>query len=262
MIKLGEYYVDRFLTVSALDPKTNSLKAVLKNVSEGSIEISAESKEVKDAQGNLIQKIYTGKTGTFTFKNALLHAGAQALISGGSLKEGTADSKLPVTMTKEVPVGTANVVLTGAKEGTITVAGISGSAAIVKTYTLDTTAAADKASFATEGSKLTLPTGDQAGVTSYLITYDADLENVVGFTNNAKEFPKTIKLVARAVIYEACDAVEGKVGIIEIKSAKLSPETTMDFQSDSTLDFKGDIQADYCSANKELYSIYFLEDEE
>ena len=88
----------------------------MKNVSEGSIEISAESKEVKDAQGNLIQKIYTGKTGTFTFKNALLHAGAQALISGGSLKEGRSDAKLSVTMTKEVPVGTTEVVLTGAKK--------------------------------------------------------------------------------------------------------------------------------------------------
>ena len=33
MIKLGEYYVDRFLTVSALNPKTNDLLAVLKNVS-------------------------------------------------------------------------------------------------------------------------------------------------------------------------------------------------------------------------------------
>lgn len=262
MIKLGEYYVDRFLTVSALNPKTNDLLAVLKNVSEGSIEISAESKEVKDGRGNLIQKIYTGKTGTFSFKNALLHAGAQALMSGATLKEGTSDSKLHVTMVKEVPVGTTDVVLTGAKEGTITVAGIGGSAAIVKTYTVDTAATADKASFATEGSKLTLPTGEQAGVVSYVIHYDAELDNAVGFTNSANEFPKTMKLVARAVIYDACDAVEGKVGIIDIKSAKLSPETTMDFQSDSTLDFKGDIQADYCSANKELYSIYFLEDEE
>lgn len=262
MFKLGEYYVDRFLTVSAVNPKTNELLAVLKNVSEGSIEVSAESKEVKDAQGNLIQKIYTGKTGTFTFTNALLHAGAQALMSGTTLKEGKADSKLEFTMTKEVPVGTKEVVLKGAKEGTVTVSGVDGSAAIVKTYTIDTAAGADAAQFETASTKLILPTGNQEGVTNYHITYDVETEDAVGFTNNANDFPTTIKLVARAVIYTACDSIEGKVGIIEIKSAKLSPEVTNNFQSDSTLEFKGDIQADYCSNNKELYSIYFLEDED
>lgn len=257
--KLGEYYIDRFLTVTAMNPKTNAPLYVLKNVSEGSIEVTAESKEVKDARGNLIQKIYTGKTGTATFTNALLHAAAQAAMSGSELKEASATNKLSFTMTQEVNVGTATVTLKGAKEGTIQLVGVSGSAAIVKTYTVDTEAGADKAAFA-DGT-LTLPTGEQADVVTYLVTYDVEAEDAVGFTNSGDEFPSTVKLVARAVIYDACDATEGKVGIIVIKSFKPSPETTLNFQSDSTLEYKGDIQTDYCSANKELYSIYFLDEE-
>lgn len=258
--KLGEYYIDRFLTVTAMNPKTNAPLYVLKNVSEGSIEVTAESKEVKDARGNLIQKIYTGKTGTATFTNALLHAAAQAAMSGSELKEGSSSEKLAFTMTKEVNAGTATTALTGAKEGTIQVVGVSGSAAIVKTYTADTSAS--ETAFAFADGTLTLPTGTQTDVVTYLITYDVEVEDAVGFTNSGEDFPSTVKLVARAVIYDACDATEGKVGIIVIKSFKPSPETTLSFQSDATLEYKGDIQTDYCSADKELYSIYFLDEEE
>ena len=44
----------------------------LTQLADATIDITAESKDAKDARGTLIKRFYTGKAGTFTANNAIL----------------------------------------------------------------------------------------------------------------------------------------------------------------------------------------------
>ena len=49
---------------------------------------------------------------------------------------------------------------------------------------------------------------------------------------------------------------------IVIPSFQVSPETSISLGAEATIDYSGDMQVDYCSANKELYYICMADEEE
>ena len=55
---------------------------VLTQLSEGSLEITAESKDAVDKDGTLIKRFWQGKTGTFTATNAMINLSMLASNSG------------------------------------------------------------------------------------------------------------------------------------------------------------------------------------
>ena len=63
--KLGDKIYKEILYFYAEDLSTELPLYVLTQLSEATVEITAESTEVKDKNGNLIKKIWKGKSGTF-----------------------------------------------------------------------------------------------------------------------------------------------------------------------------------------------------
>ena len=118
----------------------------------------------------------------------------------------------------------------------------------------DTTASADKFSIAGAQNTLTPPT--TAGVTQYIVKYDRDVTSGVYVTNKANRFPQTVKLTLKALAVDPCEPDTLRSIYIEIPSFQVSPELEIGFTTEGNLNYSGTIQQNYCSDDKELYSIY------
>ena len=68
---LDDIVIDRIQMATA-EKTDGTLLYTLTQLSEATIETTAESKEARSAEGSLIKKFYQGKAGTFTATNAMI----------------------------------------------------------------------------------------------------------------------------------------------------------------------------------------------
>lgn len=259
MFQLDDMIIDRIVMGIAEDVNTREPLYILSQLSEATIEVTAEAKEVKDARGILVKKIYTGKSGTLTAQNAFCNTNIMAAGSGSKKEVASASAKIKMPRVLTVKKGTATLDVTGIVEGTITVSGLNASGALVKTYAGDTQAAADK--YALSDTTLTLPKETAPEVAEFLVKYTVEVQDGIKVTNKADKFPDAVRLTLKAVGYELCDPKTVKSYIIEVPNFNPSPETSLALQTESTMDYKGDLAANYCSTDKELYTVYAADEE-
>ena len=261
--KLGDLIIDR-IQMGYAEKFDGTPLYVLSQLSDASIEISAESKDTTDKDGVLIKRFWRAKTGTFTATNAMLNlnilaaqSGNEAQIAGSGANEQIIMPRIIIAQANE------NVTLTGYSSGVsdrpITVNALDTNGSMGKAYTLGTTASATE--FAVSGTTLTLPT--DTNETQYIIKYDRAVTEGVKILNSADKFPKTVKLTLKALCVDPCHADELKGCYIVLPSFQPSPETTIALGGDDTsIDFTGDLQVNYCSTTKDLYTVYFCPDDD
>ena len=82
--------------------------------------------------------------------------------------------------------------------------------------------------------------------------------------NPSDKFPKAHELYFKALAVDPCDKENFKAVIIRIPSFIPSPEFTLALQGgdSQTMDYKGAILADTCSADKVLFEVYFIDEDE
>ena len=79
--KLDDIVIDR-IQMAIAEKTDGTLLYTLTQLSEATIETTAESKEARSAEGSLIKKFYQGKSGTFTATNAMLNLNILASSTG------------------------------------------------------------------------------------------------------------------------------------------------------------------------------------
>lgn len=80
--------------------------------------------------------------------------------------------------------------------------------------------------------------------------------------NASDKFPGTVKLTLKALAVDPCEPDTLRACYIIIPSFQVSPELSITLSTEGTLDYKGDMQISYCSADKELYSVVMCGDDE
>jgi hypothetical protein len=126
-------------------------------------------------------------------------------------------------------------------------------------YTL-ATSASDTEFALNKAGVLTLPTDES--VVQYVVKYDRNVSDGVAIKNRADKFPGTVKLTLKALCVDPCSADTLRACYIVLPSFQVSPETSIALQTDTQLEYKGDLQVDYCSTDKTLYEIYIASDDE
>lgn len=257
--KLGDIIIKEVLYGYAEDLSADALPLyLLTQLSELTIEITAEAVEVTDKNGNLIKKYYKSKAGTLSATNALVNTNIIAAASGVDPVFATSDNA--VVMPKIIAVSKGETVtLTDYVEGSIKINQLYNNGSLGAAFSLDTTASDTAFSITTEGV-LTLPTA--ADVDQYLIRYDRKVTDGVKISNTVDDFPASIRLLFKATYFDPCEKNTVKGCYIEIPSFQVSPEVSIPIQDEATMDYKGDLETDYCSSDKVLYNIYFADDDE
>lgn len=257
---LNGIVVDR--TFDALVEKVDgsALLARLVQISEGNIEVSAESEDKTDARGNLIKKIWKTKNATVSLTNALLDLDIVAISSGSDKIQASSTNTIVMPMVTFYKATTEEITLAATpKDGTnVLVYAVEGNGSLGEKFTQDT--AASETAFAISDDKLMLPTA--AGVTNYLVKYEYEAtENAVKVEQRTDKFPSTVKLTLTVLGYDPCTPDVLRKFYIVFPSFQPSPESTISLTTDSTLDFSGDAQVSYCDDDKLLYYIVAAEDD-
>lgn len=259
--KLDDLIIDRIQVATAEDSHGNVLYT-LTQLQEATINISAESNDVTDKDGNLVKRFWRAKTGEFTATNAFINLNI--------LGEEAGSGKMEANVTRKITA--PGIIVAKASNGaTVTLANVTGTP---KVYGMETNGTLGT-EFQTGGTATatTFVYDDQTGVVTlplsgdyvqYLIRYDRELTSgAVEMTNMADKFPGTIRLVLKVLCVDPCEADTLRAAYIDIPSFQVSPESEVSLSSDNqTIDFSGSLQVDYCDADKRLYSIYVVEDDE
>lgn len=254
--KLGDIVVDRTV-YGVAENSAGELLYTLTQLADATIDVTAESKDAKDANGTLIKRFWTGKAGTFTANNAMVNVNIMGAMSGTDPI--SASQEVPIDMPKIITVkagGTAT--LTDFVDGTVKVNALGTNGTMGKAYQKAVSPSNTEYSLTEEGV-FTPPTDENE--VQYIIKYTRKVKKGTVVRNLADKFPKTIKLTLKVLAVDPCEQDVLKAGYVEITSFQPSPETSLALTTDAQLEFKGDLQVDYCSTEKTLYSFYWADDD-
>lgn len=258
MFKLGDIIVDHAQFGFAESFQGDPLY-VLSQLSGLTINVAGESTDITDAQGNIVATIWRAKTGTLTATNAFLSLPLIASKSGSEAEIATAENA--ITMPKIDTVAAGNTLtLSGYTTGNaITVSAVDANYNMSsKTYTLGTAASATE--FAIADGVLTPPTDTEEIM--YIVKYNRSVTDGAKITNRSDKMPKAIRLTFKVLILDPCDQTNVKAAYIYLPSFQPSPEMEINLAADSqTLDYSGTLHVNYCSIEKELFTIYIAADD-
>lgn len=254
--KLDDIIIDRIQYGVAEDFDGNMLYA-LSQLSEATINISAESKDAVDAQGTLIKRFWQAKTGEFSATNAMLNLNILGAASGEGKIVASKGNEISMPKIIIVKAGTT-ATLTNYDGGKVMVNAFGANGAMGEAFELSTEESAT--TYAIEGDVLTPPTA--AEVTQYIVKYDRKVESGVAIVNKADKFPQTVKLTLKALCVDPCSTDTLRACYIVLPSFQVSPEVEITFDTEGNLAYNGQLQVDYCSEDKALYYIYMAEEDE
>ena len=290
--RLGDIIIDRLQYGYAEDFDGNPLYN-LTQLQEATIEVTSDPVEVRDKDGNLVKKIYRSKDGVFNAQNAFINTDIIAAASGIDpvfAKDKADGIKMPklINVTNTEGVDGTTEPLTIYEEGTPEEEKDVVDAADIKVSVLEaggkmgeafglagvdkdkngekgTPGEADATHFAFVDGVLHLPKVPNEGEGSapqFIVRYMRTRKMGAVIKNQVTKFPKSCRLFLKAVYFDPCDKDTLRGCYVEFPSFQVSPEVSIPLQTEAQIDFKGDLEVDYCSVDKTLYNIYFPGDEE
>lgn len=239
--KLDDIIIDRIQMATAEDFEGNLLYT-LTQLSDASIEISAESKDATDKDGTLIKKFWQGKSGTFTATNAMINLNivGEASGSGKEIASATATINMPKIITVKA---NTTVTLTDFVDGTVVCNALATNGTMGKAYVKGTAASATEFALTTDG-RFTPPT--DADETQYVVKYERKVSEGVAIKNKADKFPGTVKLTLKALCVDPCSADTLRACYIVLPSFQVSPEISLELNTEANIEYTGDLQVDFC----------------
>lgn len=274
--KLGDVIVDRLQFGYGAKSNGTPLYA-LTQLTQANIDITADSTDINDKDGNLVYRKYTGKKGEVTATNAFLNLAVVEAISAADAEIATADNGIVMPMIQIVKAG-ETLDITGFIEGSIHVNALSTKGSMGKDeFKKGSTASATEYAIKhtdevkdSEDQHVTTPASDVLtppiadGETQYIIKYKKTIKSGAKITNSGKKFPKSHELFFKALVVDKCETDVLKAAIIHIPSFMPSPEFSLALQGgdSQTMDYKGSMMLNACSTDAELFSIYYIDEEE
>ena len=266
--KLGDVIVDRLQFGYGAKANGTPLYA-LTQLTGANIDITADSTDITDKDGNLIYRKYTGKKGEVTATNAFLNLAVVEALSAVDADIATADHGIVMPIIQTVDAG-KTLDITGYVEGSVVVNALSTVGSMGKQYTLGSKASPTEYSIKhTDASELeeasdTLIVPTDTNEVQYIVKFKKTVHSGAKITNSGDRFPRAHELFFKALVVDKCDTGTLKAAIIHIPSFMPSPEFSLALQTgdNQNMDYKGAMMLNACSVDQELFSIYYVDEEE
>lgn len=270
--KLGDVIVDRLQFGYGAKSNGTPLYA-LTQLTEASIDITADSTDITDKDGNLVYRKYTGKKGEVNAQNAFMNLAIVEALSATDAEIATEENGIVMPMIKTVEAG-KTLDITDYVEESVIVSALSTKGSMGKEYQLGTGDEATATEFIIKKVEADLDAGTPASATlippvdaeevQYIVKYKKTVYSGAKITNSGDKFATSHELFFKALVVDMCDKESLRAAIIHIPSFMPSPEFSLALQGgdSQTMDYNGAIMLDTCSTNKELFSIYFIDEVE
>jgi hypothetical protein len=271
MFKLGDVIIDH-LQFGYGAKKNGTPLYALTQLNEATIDITADSTDIKDKDGNLVYRKYSGKTAEVNATNAFINLAVIEAISGADAEIATDENTIQMPIIQTVSAGDT-LDITGYVDGTLTVSAIyNGALDTSKTYKLGSSASATEYAIATTkasedsgtvASAIFTPPTDSEEV-EYFVKYTKEVKSGAKISISADKYPKSHELYFKALAVDPCDKESFRAVVIHIEEFIPSPEVSLALQGgdSQTMDYKGAILANTCSTKKVLVDVYFVDEEE
>ena len=197
MFNLDGVIWDSALHAVADNKDTGEVYYRLPDISDVSIDISADTKDSVDKDGALIKRSYTAKAAAVTLTNTHLVLGAYAGTTGS--KKIMVDTAGETEAPKMLLVDPSKADFDLPDEpvtGTVSVTPFYKDGGAGKSFTLSDGEADENTKFKLETKKITFPTGVKSNteIVQLLIKYEYKCKDTVIIENHANKFPKTVRL--------------------------------------------------------------------
>ena len=256
--KLGDVIIDRLqFGYGALADKALYALTQLQNAT---IDITADSTDVKDKDGNLVYRKYSGKTGEITATNAFMNLAIAEIVSATDAEVASATKSIVMPIFKIVKAG-ETLDITDAVADSFVVNALSTNGSLGKAYTKG--ADVSQTEFKVDENTLTPPTDTEE--VQYLVKFKKNVKSGAKVTISGDKYPKAHELYFKALAVDKCNVNGGyRAVVIHIPSFIPSPEVSLALQGgdSQTMDYKGAILTDTCSVGQEMVEIYFIDEEE
>ena len=258
--KLGDVIIDRLqFGYGALADKALYALTQLQNAT---IDITADSTDVKDKDGNLVYRKYSGKTGEITATNAFLNLAIAEIVSATDAEVATAEKAIVMPIFKIVNAG-ETLDITDAVADSFVVNALSTNGSLGKAYTKCADESPTEFKVDADANTLTPPTDTDE--VQYLVKFKKNVKSGAKITISGDKYPKAHELYFKALAVDKCNVNGGyRAVVIHIPSFINSQELSISLEGgdSQTMDYKGAILTDTCSVGQEMVEIYFIDEEE
>lgn len=272
---LNNFVIDRVVRGIATDMKTGDVLFSINQITNPSLNCTAESTDAVDALNVPIATFYRAKTAEFSAENALFDMNLLATQAGTTKKVAATNATIetPCFQTVDIEAGKASYTLSHTPKATPKVYVLNGDGTLGEKVTVATTAA-DKA-IAISGTTVSVVLevkGTDGEVTTpgyvagqqlfFMYEYDADgstKNGAIEVANSANNFPVGCKFVMEILGADVCDQTNLIYAYLIFPNAKLSPDFDWTIATDSTHPFSMKAMQEYCDKEKRLFSIVIPE---
>ena len=257
--KLGDVIIDR-LQFGYGASKSKALYA-LTQLTNATIDITADSTDITDKDGNLVYRKYSGKKGEVAATNTFLNLAVIEALSATDAEIADTGKGIVMPIFKTVAAG-ETLDITDAVEDSFVVNALSTKGSLGKAYTKGS--AASETEFKIDSSAKTLTPPTDPAETQYIVRFDKTVKSGAKLSISGNKYPKAHELFFKALAVDPCDKESFRAVIIHIPSFIPSPEVSLALQGGDSqnMDYKGAILTDTCSTTQDMVEIYFIDEEE
>ena len=260
--KLGDIIIDRLQFGYGARANGTPLY-VLTQLKETTIDVTADSTDITDKDGNLVYRKYSGKKGEVSAVNAFKNLSIIETLSAADAEIATKEKGIVMPMIQTVTAG-ETLDITNYVEGSVVVNALSTKGSMGKEYALGSDATETEYKISTAENKTILTPPTDAEEVQYIVKFKKTVYSGAKITNSGDKFPKAHELFFKALAVDPCDKESLRAVIVHIPSFIPSPECSIALQGGDTqtMDFKGAMMIDTCSTDQEMFSLYFIDEVE
>lgn len=252
-LNIDNLVINRALSGSMLNKSTGEAYYSLNQITEPSLECTGETVYSVDAQGIKVAAFDRSKEASLSGSNAFVNMGLAAAQWGSDKKVASTSEKIVVPVREVVAVtsGSATLSATPATGEIVSVSVMTKDGGIGETLSQADAAAAGK--FKIEGTTITVETTSVPDGTNLVVLYKKESEEAIMIENRADCFAKGGEFWLEVMFVDPCDTNVEYHGFLVFPNAKMSNETTIDFNNEATHGFTIEAMQDYCDPEKKLF---------
>lgn len=272
-LNIDNLVINRALSGSMLNRSTGEAFYSLNQITEPSLECSGEQVYAVDALGSRVATFDRNKEASLSGSNAFVNLGLAAAQFGSDKKVASEDNKIVVPVREVVTVKSGVATLSANPVGAavdptaiVSVSIMTKDGGIVQTLSQADEAAEGKFKLGTT----TIGDGDNsktvgqitvtcADATNLVVLYKKESASAIQIENRADCFAKGGEFWLEVLFVDPCDTNTEYHGFLVFPNAKMSNETTIDFNNEATHGFTIEAMQDYCDADKKLFYIVVSE---
>lgn len=252
-LNIDNLVINRALSGSMINRATGEAYYSLNQITEPSLEVTGETVYAVDALGARVAAFDRNKEASLSGSNAFVNLGLAAAQFGSDKKVASSTAKLIVPVREVVTVnsGTATLTNTPAEGEPVSVSVMTKDGGIASTLSLNDSAAEGK--FAITEKAITVDNSTVPNGTNLVVLYKKETESGVQIENRADCFAKAGEFWLEVLFVDPCDQSVEYHGFLVFPNAKMSNETTIDFNNEATHGFTIEAVQDYCDTDKKLF---------